>query len=74
MILKGHIDSLKDVYRINEIATKQSFDVYVSDKSTIVDAKSFVCLFNLIGHDVNVIVDDNGDVKAFKKMFKKMKI
>lgn len=74
MFLKGHISSQDDVHRINKVATEASFPLYVSADNEMYDARSFVCLFNLIGKDVNVVAKDGTDVKAFEKIFKKMKI
>lgn len=74
MVLKGHINSVDDIQRINDIASKQEFEVFISSGNMMFDARSFVALFNLIGKDVNIIVEDNIDDKLFRKMFKKMKI
>ena len=74
MILKGTIKNIADIQRMNEIASKQPFEVFVSCEDTMVDCRSFVNLFPLIGKEVNVIVEDYIDSKVFKKMFKKMKI
>lgn len=74
MVLSGHINSQEDVHRINKVATEAGFPLYVSADNEMYDARSFVCLFNLIGKDVNVIAKDMTDPKKFEKTFKKMRI
>lgn len=76
MVLTGHISNKEDVIRVNTIASDMNFDVFIHsmDGNSKFDAKSFVCLFTLIGQDVKIVVDDNIDYKYFKKMVKKMGI
>lgn len=74
MVSKGHITSMQDIFRINEVASKQYFEIFISSGNQMYDAKSFVCLFNLIGKDVNIIAEDNIDNKIFAKVIKKMRI
>lgn len=74
MTLRGKISSVDDVNRINAVAAKMNCKVTVSYNNTIVDAKSFVELFPLIGNEVNVVVGDNVNPRYFKRMFKMMGI
>ena len=74
MFLTGTIKDMKDIQHMNRVASEQPFEVYVSCDSTLVDCRSFVNLFPLIGKEVNIVVEDDVDNKAFKKMFKKMRI
>lgn len=74
MILKGHINNIDDIQRINRIVSEQEFEVFISSGDMMFDARSFVALFNLIGKDVNIIVEDDIDNKVFSKMVKKMGI
>lgn len=74
MTLKGKISSVDDVNRINAVAAKMNCKVTVSCGSTIVDAKSFVELFPLIGNEVNIVVGDSVNPRYFKRMFKMMGI
>lgn len=74
MILKGHINNIDDIQRINRIVSEQEFEVFISSGDMMFDARSFVALFNLIGKDVNIIVEDDVDDKLFSKMVKKMRI
>ena len=74
MVLKGHISTLDDVKRINEVASNMPFEVFVSSGNDMFDARSFLCLSAFIGKDVNIIVEDDIDDKVFAKMVKRMKV
>ena len=74
MIAFGHIKDTGDIYRINEIAHKLPYDLYISCGKALYDAKSFVALFHLVGCDVTFVVEDWVDVKSFRKVLKNMKM
>lgn len=74
MYLTGKINNIDDIKRINTVASQQDFDVIAESGNIMIDCRSFVNLFPLIGKEVNIVVEDNVDVKLFRKMFKKMKI
>lgn len=74
MIAFGHIKDTDDVYRINEVAQKLPYELYISCGRDMYDAKSFVALFNLVGRDVNFVVEDWVDIKSFRKALRKMKM
>lgn len=74
MVLKGHISTLNDVKRINEIASDMPFEVFISCGNDMFDARSFLCLSAFIGKDVNIVVEDDIDSKVFAKMVKQMKV
>lgn len=74
MYLTGKINNIDDIKRISTVASQQDFDVIAESGNIMIDCRSFVNLFPLIGKEVNIVVEDNVDVKLFRKMFKKMKI
>lgn len=56
---------------LNEAAVRQNYDIKVSADSTIVDARSLLALFTLIGHKVNLVVSDSADPKSFLNFAKR---
>lgn len=56
---------------LNEAAVKQNYDIKVSADSIIVDARSLLALFTLIGHKVNLVVSDGADPKSFLNFAKR---
>ena len=67
----------KDVLRVNEIACRQPFDLYISTVNgsySYADAKSLLGLFNYIGREVYLVGPDDIDPKYFSKLIKRMKL
>ena len=67
---------LKSVYanEIDEYPVKtfeENFNIKVSADSTIVDARSLLALFTLIGKRVNLVVSDGADPKSFVRFAKR---
>lgn len=65
------INNTKDVEMINKIAFDQNFDTTVSCGTYMVDARSILGLFCLVGKKVNIIAPDDADPEEFAGMFKK---
>lgn len=66
----------KDVLRVNSIACRQPFDLYVSSRTGSyywIDAKSLLGLFSVIGQEMYLVGPDDIDPKYFSKLIKKMK-
>ena len=62
--------TIKDVRRLNEIASKQDFPLYVSDKNStvFVDARSLLALFALIEREINLVAPDHVSAEDFLKV------
>ena len=62
--------TIKDVRRLNEIASKQDFAMYVSDKNgtVFIDARSLLALFALVGRDINLVAPDHVNAADFMKV------
>ena len=62
------ITSSEQAQKLNRIAEKYPFDIWVQGKSGQADAKSMLGLVLLtIEHDVTLIVNDNIDTRALEK-------
>lgn len=66
------ITDARQVERINELATRVPYEVWLSDGPVMLDARSLLGLFSLIGKRVNVVVEDTVSDRAFTKLVKKM--
>ena len=64
----------KDVKQLNDIACNQNFDLTVSSGSTIVNARSILALFALIGKPVSLVAPDHIDPDKFISLIKKLNI
>lgn len=62
------IPSSEEAQRLNKIAEKYPFDIWVHGKSGYADAKSLLGLMLLtIESDLKLVVDDDVDAKHFEK-------
>lgn len=60
------------VERISELASKVPYEVWLTDDSVMLDARSLLGLFALVGKRVHVVAEDNVDPDAFAKLVRKM--
>lgn len=74
MIVKGHINSIEDVKRVSEVASRQMFDIFLHTEDTLVDAKTNLALYTLVGKDVDIVFEDNINEKIVKKVVNEMGI
>ncbi len=69
MVKAIEMKTLEDVKRINRLATKCNFDVFVDAGSIRVDAKSMLGLIILLNKpNLMLVAEDNVSVKEFTKL------
>lgn len=63
----------QDIKFLSELACKQPYEVYVhsDDDSTMIDARSLLGLFTLVGRPCKVVVEDYVNPKSFAKFIHK---
>ena len=66
------ITSKSQVEKINQLASKAPYEVWLSADAVMLDARSLLGLFALVGKKARVVVEDNVDPKAFGKLVDKM--
>lgn len=72
MIKEIILKNKKDVERLNEIACEQPFNIHVSCGHQILDAKSILALFALIGRkNVYLVAPDHLKAQSFMDMIEK---
>ena len=66
------ITSKSQVEKINQLASKAPYEVWLSADAVMLDARSLLGLFALVGKKARVVVADNVNPKAFGKLVDKM--
>ena len=72
MVKAIDITSKQQVERINELACAAPYEVWLSDGTIMLDARSLLGLFALVGKQVNVVAEDDINPRAFNRLVKKM--
>lgn len=68
------LKSMEDIQNLNKVASQQAFNLSVSRGSVIVDARSLLALFTLIGSQVSIVAPDGVSPKEFFRSIKRMKL
>ena len=66
------ITSDRQVEKINRLAYEAPYEVWLSTDTVMLDARSLLGLFALVGKKARVVVADNVNPKAFGKLVDKM--
>lgn len=67
------IKSVDQVKRISELASQEDYKILVSCGSVLLDARSIMGLFALIGKKANIVASDHASAKEFGKLVEKMR-
>ena len=65
---KIKIKSKEQVQKINDLACRSSYEVWLGVDSENLDARSVLGLFSLVGKEVYVVVEDDVDPDSFHKL------
>ena len=60
------------VERISDLASKAPYEVWLSDDTVMLDARSLLGLFALVGKKARVVAGDHVDPRAFGKLVAQM--
>lgn len=66
------ITSNEQVEKINRLACKAPFDVWLHTDTVMIDARSLLGIYALVGQRVRVVAEDGVNPKAFGKLVDKM--
>ena len=72
MVKKLDIKDRYQVEKINELATETPYEVWLSTDTLMLDARSLLGLYALIGKRVNVVTEDSVDPKSLDRLVSKM--
>ena len=66
------ITSREQVRRISELASQVPYEVWLSTDTVMLDARSLLGLFALVGKRARVVAEDNVNPRSFSKLVEKM--
>ena len=74
MVYLTELKNKEDVLRLNKEATKNLIKILVESGSILVDARSLLALYALIGKKVKLIASDREDAKEFTNFVKRVRL
>ena len=66
------IKSEEQITRINRLACEAPYEVWLSTDTIMLDARSMLGLYALVGKQVKVVTEDTVDPKAVNRLVEKM--
>ena len=72
MVKELNIKDASQVKRISDLASKAPYEVWLSTDIVMLDARSLLGLYALIGKKVQVVAEDDVDPRQFFKLVDKM--
>ena len=72
MVKKLDIKDRDQVEKINELAAQTPYEVWLSTDTLMLDARSLLGLYALIGKRVNVVTEDSVDPRSLDRLVDKM--
>ena len=72
MLKEIEIKNEAQVEQINRLACKAPYEVWISSGDIMLDARSLLGLFALVGRKAQVVVEDDVAPRAFEKLVAKM--
>ena len=72
MLKEIEIKSKEQVEQINRLACQAPYEVWLFTKDVMLDARSLLGLFSLVGKKASVVVEDDVSPSAFSRLVAKM--
>lgn len=72
MVKKLDIKSKEQVEKISDLACHTPYEVWLSTDTVMLDARSLLGLFALVGRKANVVVEDGVAPRSFQKLVAQM--
>ena len=66
------IKSKEDLYRLSDLASKEDYNIYISTAYGMLDAKSIMALFTILGKEINLVAPDHADSSKFIQFIDKL--
>ena len=66
------VNTKEDLLKLSELASEEDFNVYLSINSVMLDAKSLLALFTILGKEVNLVSPDHVEADKFSKFIEKL--
>lgn len=71
MVSVIRFDNVDDLRRFSELASQEDFNIYISTQMGMLDAKSLMGLFTILGKEVSVAAPDHANPDAFCEFLNK---
>lgn len=72
MIKELMIKDAAQVEKINRLACEAPYEVWLSNSAVILDARSLLGLYALVGQRVHVVTEDDVNSRSLDRLVKKM--
>lgn len=72
MVREIEIKDGAQVEKINRLACEAPYEIWLSTDTVMLDARSLLGLFALVGKRARVVAEDNVDPRAFGRLVSKM--
>ena len=61
------INTQEELYKLSEAASKENYPIYISTQYGMLDAKSILALFTILGKEIKLVAPDHANADAFVK-------
>lgn len=72
MVYPISFDSPERVKKVSDLACNEPYEIWVSCENNMLNAKSLLGLYSLVGKDVLVVAEDNANPERFLRVVRKM--
>lgn len=72
MVREIEIKNESQIEKINRLACKAPYEVWLSTDTVMLDARSLLGLFALVGKKAHVVAEDDVDPRAFNRLVSMM--
>ena len=66
------INSKEDLLRLSEAASKEDYPIYISTDYGMLDAKSLLALFTILGKEIKLVAPDHASADKFIEFVEKL--
>lgn len=61
------INTQEELYKLSEAASKENYPIYISTDYGMLDAKSILALFTILGKEIKLVAPDHANAGEFVK-------
>ena len=72
MVYPYTIKNKEDLYRLSELATKEDYPIFISTDYGMLDAKSLLALFTILGKEINIVAPDHANGEKFVRFIERL--
>ena len=66
------INSAEELYKLSEAASKEDYPIYISTYAGLLDAKSLLALFTILGKEIKLVAPDHANADKFVKFVERL--